>query len=400
MRSIGPRRPPLEAARAELAGRLQERRPEIEAAALTRICSISDSSEVAEAEYVEGLRSAISIALDYCFDGLKSTEGTSIPAALLAQARVAVRRRVSLENLLRRYFAGHSLFCDFIIEEIAQGSLLATAELKHLLRVQATRCDRLFAAASEEYEGERERMARSGEQRHVERITRLLDGELLDTSTIEYDFEGHHLGVVAKDPDAQGAIRGLASRLDHRLLTISRSDGAVWAWLGGRDKVEVDRLQRQVSLAWPPHISLATGEPGEGLGGWRLTHQQARAAFSIALHSDESLTRYADVALLASVLQDNLLATSLRELYLVPLERERDGGEALRGTLRAYFATERNISSAAIELGVSRRTVFNRVRAIEELVGRSIDSVGAELEAALRLHDLSDGSRGLGSARS
>jgi DNA-binding PucR family transcriptional regulator len=138
----------------------------------------------------------------------------------------------------------------------------------------------------------------------------------------------------------------------------------------------------------PPGVSLAIGEPGESLSGWRLTHQQARAALPIALRSPEGLVRYADVALLASTLQDDLLSTSLRQLYLVPLEQERDGGETLRETLRAYFAAERNVSSAAAALGVSRQAVNSRLRTIEEKLGRPLGGCAAELETALSMEQV------------
>jgi DNA-binding PucR family transcriptional regulator len=119
-----------------------------------------------------------------------------------------------------------------------------------------------------------------------------------------------------------------------------------------------------------------------------LTHQQASAALPIALRSPEPFVRYADVALLASILQDDLLASSLRELYLDPLERERDGGEVARRTLRAYFAAERNVSSAAVALGVKRHTVTNRLRTIEQRLGRPLNDCASEVDTALRLEDL------------
>ena len=117
---------------------------------------------------------------------------------------------------------------------------------------------------------------------------------------------------------------------------------------------------------------MTVGEPGEGLSGWRFSHRQAKAALPVAERRGQAVVRYADVALLASILRDDLLATSLRQLYLEPLERARDGGKVARETLRAYFAAERNISSTAAALGVDRRTVTNRIRAIEDLFGRPL----------------------------
>lgn len=69
----------------------------------------------------------------------------------------------------------------------------------------------------------------------------------------------------------------------------------------------------------------------------------ARAALLIAERKGQSILRYADVAVLASVLSDDLGTTSLRQLYLEPLEGMRDGGKVARETLRAYFATQRNV---------------------------------------------------------
>lgn len=68
-----------------------------------------------------------------------------------------------------------------------------------------------------------------------------------------------------------------------------------------------------------------------------------------------------------------------------PLADGRDGGLELRKTLRAYFTTGRNITSAASALGVSRQTVGNRLRVIEEKLGRTIESCAPEIEVALRL---------------
>ena len=87
-------------------------------------------------------------------------------------------------------------------------------------------------------------------------------------------------------------------------------------------------------------------------------------------------------------MQDELLASSLRKLYLEPLEAERDGGEVARETLRAYFAADRNVSSAAAILDVERRTVSNRLRSIEQRLGRQLSSCAVELSIALRLEQL------------
>jgi hypothetical protein len=384
---------PLEHVYAAVASCLRARRLEIEQAVLARLYVASDLCGTTESRGSEGLRPAVSAALDYSFAGIERGEEGSVPppTALLAGAHFAARNDISLDAVLRCCFAGYAVLGDFLMEEAENGELFRDAALKRLLRVHAALFERLAVAVTEEYS--REVDSDTAEQRHAERVERLLGGASLDTSGLDYEFDMQHLGAVAAGPGAAEAVRDLAKALDRRLLLIRRSGGAAWAWLGGHRMLDPDEFERAVSHGWPSRVSLAIGEPAEGLGGWRFTHQQARAALPIALRSRQAFVRYSDVALLASMLQDDVLATTLREHYLIPLSRARDGGAVLRQTLRAYFTAERNVSSAAAALGVSRQTVINRLGAIEERIARPLGDCAVEMEAALRLE-------GLGSSRS
>ncbi len=329
-------------------------------------------------------------AIDYGLASIQSGERNRppVPAALLVQARIAARSGIGLDTVLRRYFAGYALLGDFIIDEAEASDMLGGTELKHLLRAQASIFDRLLAEVSEEHAREAEIRLGPTEERRAELVQRLLAGEPLDASELAYDLQATHTGLLAKGHGSADAIRELVVKLDRRLLLIRREEDVVWAWLGTRQKVEQDELARAIVSIFPSESSVAIGEPAHGLEGWRLSHRQAQAALPLAIRSGDPFVRYADVALLASMLQDELLATSLRRLYLAPLDQERDGGQTARATLRAYFASDRNVSSAASTLRVSRRTVTNRLRAIEELLGSPLREKAAEIEAALYLAEL------------
>jgi hypothetical protein len=376
-------------ARQALYERLQGRREEIEQAVLTRAYGVSDPSGIADPEYVEGLRNAVSAAIDYGLAAIQSTERhqAAIPPVLLVQARIAARNGISLDTVLRRYFAGYALLGDFLIEEAERGDLRGNA-LKDMLRAQASVFDRLLAAVGEEHARKSGARIDTAEERRAVLVERLLAGERLDTTALAYDLEANHLGLLAKGPGAVEAIRGLAPTLNRRTLLLRREEGVVWAWLGGHQPVDVANLERLIPASHPD-LSLAIGEPGEGPAGWRLTHRQAKVALPIALRSGRSLVRYVDVALLASIARDDLLATSLRQIYLAPLERERDGGKMARETLRAYFAAGRNMSSAAAALGVSRQAAAKRIASIEERLGRASNTRWLEVEAAIRMEELS-----------
>lgn len=378
-------------ARSEVAARLEARRGELEQAVLNRVYAISDPTEAADPAYMEGLRAAVSAAIEYGLGALERGEERTppVPVALLAQARLAARNRVGLDTVLRRYFAGHAILDDFLIEAAEGDRGVRGGELKRMMRTQATLFNRLLAAVGAEYQREAENRPISPEQRLAELVEKLLEGEVLDASGLAYELEAQHLGAIASGPAAERALGDLAKALDRRPLIVPRSEGTVWAWLGARRPVDMEQLARLLSDAWPAGLRLALGEPAAGLTGWRLTHRQAAAALPVAVRGPDSVARYRDVALVASALRDDLLATSLRGLYLEPLEAGRDGGETARETLRAYFAAG-NVSSSAAALGVRRHTVSDRLREVEAKLGRSLSACAAELELALRLDELTD----------
>jgi hypothetical protein len=378
--------------RQELMPRLTERLPEINEAALTRIYSLAGPTEVSDPEYAENLPRAVAAGLEYALAGIERREEHSpqIPTAVLTQGRLAARNGVSLDTVLRRCFACYAMFGDFLVEE-AEAVGLDGAPLQQLLRVEANRFDALVAAIADEYARGSHRPAASAGARRAELVQRLLDGELLDPAELSYDFDAVHVGAIAGGNGAEEAFRSLAVSLGARLLLVRMDQNtATWAWFGGRRRIDPKQLQRATAECWPDRLPLAVGEPAQGIAGWRLTHQQARAALPIAVRRPPGLVRYADVALLASVLRDDLLATSLQQLYLEPLSRERAGGKTARETLRAYFAAGRNVSSAAAALGISRQTAGSRLAVIEERLGRTLDSCGAELEILLQLESVGE----------
>jgi hypothetical protein len=385
-----PRRPSinsLDEARSTVASRLRERLPEIQAAIATRVYSISDPHDVADPAYLEGLNAALAAAIDHRLTVLEVGErhAPAVPPVLIAQARLDARDGVSLDTVLRRYFAGNALFGDFLVEEAERAEVPSSA-LRRLLGAQATLGDRLLAAVSAEHAREAKNRPSSAADRRRECVKSLLAGELVDHSELGYDLDAHHLALMARGEGSPEAMRLLAGRLDRRLLAVRREEELTWAcWLGGRRPLEAAQALQALGEMSLDRVFVTVGEPGEGLTGWRLSHRQAKAALPIAERRGQAVLHYADVALLASILRDDLIATSLHQLYLEPLERARDDGKVGRETLRAYFAAERNISSTAAALGVDRRTVTNRIRAIEDLFSRPLKDFATELETALRM---------------
>jgi hypothetical protein len=359
---------------------------------LARVNAVSDPTAVGDPEYARGLRIAVASAVRYGIHGVESGKGSSIPVPveLLAQVRSAAQNRVPLDTILRRYFAGHTLLSDFIVQEAKTLRLIGTAELQRLVRLQAELFDRLVEVIAAEYQAGIESEVRSPHQGRIECVAKLLAGQLVDSSELGYELAGWHVGMALAGAGVEQALRDHARLHDRRSLLVPGPGEISWAWLGGSRKPGPEELERLASLPWPSGSHSAMGEPAEGLAGWRLTHRQALIALPVAHRGEQAHVRYADVALLASALQDDVLATSLRHLYLEPLGAERDSAMALLQTSRAYFAAQRNSASAAAALGVTRQTVNNRLRVIEERLERPLDSCAADLELALRLQELED----------
>lgn len=375
-----------EEARSLLAARLRERLPELQGAIATRVYAISDPRAVADPAYLEGLDAAVAAAIEYRLAVLEAGERNAppVPVVLLSQARLDARDGVPLDTVLRRYFAGNALFGDFLVEEAERAEVPSSA-LRQLLAAQATVADRLVAAVSSEHAREARSRPTSPAERRRERVKALLAGELVEHSDLGYELDAWHLALMAKGQGAEEAMRQLAGKLDRHLLAVNREEELIWAcWLGGQRPLAAEEALAAAELA-PGGVFVTVGEPGEGLQGWRFSHRQAKAALPVAERSGRPILRYADVAVLAAIDRDNLAAASLRQLYLAPLEEMRDGGKLARETLRAYFEAERNVSSTAAALGVDRRTVRNRLGAIEEQLGRPLRGSLADLEIALRL---------------
>jgi hypothetical protein len=373
--------------RALVAERLQARRAEIEAAIFARVRAVPDSVGDGDAEYAVGLRAAVAAAVEYALTGIERGEDAPLPTpqAAAEQARRAVRSGVTLETVLRRYAAGDRVLGEFVVEEADR---FPRHVLRHVVRVQAAQADRLMAAVADEYRRESELVGRSREQRLTEQVQRLLAGRSAESVELGYELDGFwHLGAIASGAGAHQAVRSLTSRVSGKLLVVPRSEATVWMWIAERRRPSAKSVERMFAVRRPEAVSLALGEPGRGLEGWRLTHCQAQAALQVALREPQTLAQYADTMLVAAALRDDTLGRSLREVYLSPLGENSDGTRS-RETLRAYFTTGSNAATAAVKLGVDRHTVERRLGKIEQRLSRSLQTCRAELEVALRLEEL------------
>jgi hypothetical protein len=381
----------LQEVRSKLVSRLRRRSGELEDAIFDAVRALAAPAESEDAEYRAGLRATVAGSVDYAMTSIErgmEWDG-DIPPAAAEQARRAARSRVKLDTVLRRYAAGDRLLSEFIMDEAEH---FPAGALRLVLNTQGPQVDRLMAAVAAEYMDEVEEMRRSPAQRVAERVQRLLATDApLDAESLDYEFDAWHLGLIVAGARADVAARTLAAGLSRKALVVARGHESAWVWLGGRDPLPVADVERYLSAGVLGDVTLAVGEPRRGLEGWRLTHHEAQAARQVMLRRPQPLSRASDVVLLAAVLRDELLARSLHETYLAPLDEHGDSGAVLRETLRAYFAAGFNAATAAAALEVDRHTVQRRLRKVEEALGRLLHVCHAEIEVALSIEELDDG---------
>ncbi len=375
--------------RARIVQRLRSRHSEIEEAVYSRIQrdvpnSIGDESP----EYHEALPATVASVLDYAMNAIECGEDSEpIPPAVAAQARRGARAGVSPGTIQRRYFVGYRVFGEFVTQEIEHLELLNSGQVvHHLHRAQEALLEHLAAAIEHEYHQEQDSI---GGFRRSAIVQRLLSGEPVEPAELaelDYEIDAYwHLGLISSGLSTEDIAQTLGRPQGCKILCVQLND-RVFTWLGAQDASSTEG--EHLSVTGRSGVALAIGEPGRGFDGWRLTHQQARAAFAVALRRPQQVARYADSRLLAAALQNETLARSLAQKYLGPLRSQSDGGAKLRHTLRTYIDSECNATSTAHGLQIGRHTVESRVHTAERLIGATLRKCLPELDVALRMDQL------------
>jgi PucR C-terminal helix-turn-helix domain len=367
--------------------RLRERREEIYEAVIHRAFSVAPPSGKELPGYVEALRGAIPSAVEHAFHAIEVGEERigPTPAAIFVQAAASARSNVGLEVVMRRYAAGYSTISDFLHQEVrasGEGSIQGYSVLQRDLTALF---DRFVAEVSETYRREQGHPLPSPRERRLERIRRLLAGDLVDAGGLDYPIEGFHLAVIVSGAEPETAAFALARRLDRRVLVGESSIGRCAVWLGGSHALDLDHLDAEVGPLARDGVRLCLGEPGAGLAGWRRTRRQAEASCLVAERGSASLVRYRDVALVAAAMRDPDLAYFLNATYVEPLGEDRT---PLELTIRTVLEMNGNVTSAGAALGLARQTVASRIRVVEQRLERPLRSCAAQLETALRLAEL------------
>lgn len=230
-------------------------------------------------------------------------------------------------------------------------------------------------------------MATDADRRRSLVVSRILGGAHPGPAELGYEFAQHHIALVAWGEWPRERTQTLAEHAQRRLLATASADGSMWAWLGGSQPFSPDELVALLESARALGGSMAFGEPGQGVEGFRSSHRQAiQARAAISAGQPDAVTRYGENALL-SLLQscDPGVARAFVGYQLAGLLDRDPRSAELRRTLVVHLTHGLRTGTTGNALGIDRHTVRERLDEIERRVGARIEGRSAELRAALLL---------------
>jgi DNA-binding PucR family transcriptional regulator len=359
----------------------------------------------------ESCRANLGVIMMMLGDGTRPALATPPPEAL-AYAKEYVRRGLGLETLQRAYRTGQATLSRMWLEELR----LRADDAEQLAETFGFFNDWLFQwvetlehRLTEYYMVERERRLRGTSAMRSEQVRTILDGSPVDvrnaSATLRYELDRRHVAYVVWTTGATldapngnvlfGAMERVAADIasligatDHLTVPLG---GYLACWAGFRQAPPSQMLAEQLPPATNRWISVALGETGEGLGGFRRSHEEAVLARRVhQLRPDRQPTcvRFADVALEVMLTQSRDEARRFVALELGDLAAEDKSVARLRETLRVFLEENGSFQNAAASLGVHKNTVAYRIRRAEELLGHGVKERQLELQTALRLAPL------------
>jgi purine catabolism regulator len=225
---------------------------------------------------------------------------------------------------------------------------------------------------------------------------RLVGGELGRASRLAKDLSGG----LPREPVRLLLVAGRAAHRDEFMEIIDSAAAAAgervfFAPVADRAAIVYStggRIRRRVLGGSAGPTGLTMGESADaGLADVARAHREADQALQAGLRSGRRHTSFADIGA-AGLL--GLLATpdgmAFAESLLRPLiDHDAVGRGDLLRSLGAWLEHNGQWDAAAAALGVHRHTLRNRIRRVEELLGRDLDvtAVRMELWAGVQLLD-------------
>ncbi|MCC8929223.1 MULTISPECIES: PucR family transcriptional regulator [Nocardiaceae] len=330
-----------------------------------------------------------------------------LPLAAHDLARTIARRGLHLRVLMQIYRVGQKALLRFAAETASERITDPVLEPKVLIRLLERANHWLNVSLeilTDTYSEERERGLSGAFARQAETVQAIIRGEIVDAAAasnrLNYPLIRHNTALVLwfdnvpseQTEDVIGVlnsvVRAVAATIGARqLLTLPSGSRGLWAWLSM--DVESDLAAVDIGADIPAGISIAMGNPGKGIRGFRQSHTEAVSAQHISEHQEVAARPilYADVEIIHLLDGHPDAARALVSRELRGLDGTDAASTQLRRTLRTYLNVNRSPDAAARALGVHKNTVRYRIQRAEEMLGHPIGANRLKLELALEYAD-------------
>lgn len=328
------------------------------------------------------------------------------PELTLSWVATMAQRGISVAAIPRCYVIGMGL-CDAALRKAVHG-LAASEQVKWDLTNVALNylyeyCEKITGDLVDHYQRERELWVRGADSVRAELVFAILAGRPVDlhatSAALGYNLDRPHVALMVwsdpRNPDKPSlqALKRAAAQLAHHLkgmelLVVPAGSAMVWAWISG--PALTDQLPGDLSIDVP--LLASVGGLSQGVDGFAQSHRQAKDArrmSGVFSRAAGTVTHHREVALAALLTRDLPAAREFVKDELGELSSDTERNHRLRSTLVVYFEENMSWSRTAERLGVHQNTVMYRVQQAKELLSRSMADRRLELEAALRLAEVS-----------
>ncbi|MFE3199270.1 PucR family transcriptional regulator [Embleya sp. NPDC059237] len=331
----------------------------------------------------------------------------AITGLLSAELTNAIRERIAdnttVDLLLRYVRATHANFTRELFE--FRETMIPAEDQPAMMRSISADLfegmETLSASVTEKFAAERNRWFAGSVGERFELVSAILKGKPIDTRKalhqLRYDLTLHHVALILWQdeitPDSRRDLETTALRLLDQvgcssMLLLPAGPGRLWAW-GGRATDHPGELRRSAKpMDLPAHVHVASGLPGDGIAGFRRSHQQAITAERVGRITEPGPSRlcdYGDLELVILLGNDADAAADFVRRELGPLAADNRTMAALRETVRCLLDNERGVATTAKHLHIAKNTVVYRVKKAEQLLGRSLREDHLRLHFALYL---------------
>jgi hypothetical protein len=325
-----------------------------------------------------------------------------VPAAFAFAAEVG-RQGVSEQNLERTYRVGTEALWDewmVVVERHCEQTGEPPVDLvRASIPIVFGFVDRMLFGSLAAYHEAVAARHQTREYRRARLVAQILDGTLADPGVeteqfIGYRLSHHHLAGVldagdrVQDHRLIGELKAVGAASE--LLVLDHRGAPTEFWLGLRGPLSQSTRAALSACAAATGRRIAFGEVRPGLDGFRGSAASARDAGRIQAMLADNAPQVAwaedvQIEMLALGSPDGARALVERVLGLAL----HDGllNARVRETLDAWLVTGSYVSAAAT-LGVHEQTVRQRLRRLEDALGRSLHDRRTELHVALRLSQL------------